>query len=226
MSRVCVTPCAGPVRFATQVAALAIGVAAMGLGGAQAATAPSPSDPIVKARAAYQHRDRAALAVLRKSTAAQAHPLAMWVDYWELSLRLRQAKQADLEAFYARWPDTAVAQLLRRDWIVERGKVGDAEALALELPRVRSMASSNSPEQREIECHALMQRHAVGETSPARRTSCGSRSANPTRAAPCLRRRCTVLANSRATTSGRVRAWVQSRAGASSCNTRSRCSVP
>lgn len=163
MSRVCVTPCAGPVRFATQVAALAIGVAAMGLGGAQAATAPSPSDPIVKARAAYQHRDRAALAVLRKSTAAQAHPLAMWVDYWELSLRLRQAKQADLEAFYARWPDTAVAQLLRRDWIVERGKVGDAEALALELPRVRSMASSNSPEQREIECHALMQRHAVGE---------------------------------------------------------------
>lgn len=120
-------------------------------------------DPIVKARIAFTQRDRATLAALRQSTTAAAHPLAMWVDYWELSLRLRQAKQADLEAFYARWSDTAVVDLLRKDWIVERGKHADAEVLALELPRVRASASNASPDEREVQCHALLQRHAAGE---------------------------------------------------------------
>ncbi len=103
------------------------------------AAAPPASDPIVKARAAYAKRDRASLAELRKSTAAAAHPLAMWVDYWDLGLRLRQAKQADLEAFYSRWPGTAVEERLRKDWIVERGKHGDMEVLRTELPRLRSV---------------------------------------------------------------------------------------
>ncbi len=155
-------PCAGAARPRARLTIPLLCVVWLLPGLAQAGT-PPPSDPIVKARAAFQHRDRATLAALRKSTAEQAHPLAMWVDYWELSLRLRQAKQADLEAFYARWPDTAVAQLLRKDWIVERGKVGDADALALELPRVRSIVPSSSPDDREVECHALMQRHVAGE---------------------------------------------------------------
>ena len=134
----------------------------MWLGGAQAAPT-TQSDPIVKARAAFQHRDRSTLAALRKSTAADAHPLAMWVDYWDLSLRLRQAKQADLEAFYARWPNAAVVDLLRKDWIVERGKHADAEALALELPRFRASASNASADEREVQCYALLQRHVAGE---------------------------------------------------------------
>ncbi len=161
MSCVRVVPCAGTARLPTGFGVIVVSVACL-LSGAQAA-APSPSDPIVKARAVFQHRDRTSLAVLRKSTAAQAHPLAMWVDYWDLRLRLRQAKQADLEAFYARWPDTAVAQLLRKDWIVERGKHGDVDVLALELPRLRGSASSGSPDDREIECHVLLQRYVAGE---------------------------------------------------------------
>ncbi|MEQ1806070.1 MAG: lytic transglycosylase domain-containing protein [Burkholderiaceae bacterium] len=161
MSSVCV-PRAGAARLPGKLTiALLCGVWMLP-GLAQAAT-PSPSDPIVKARAAFQHRDRASLAALRKSTAAESHPLAMWVDYWELSLRLRQAKPADLEAFYARWPDTAVVDLLRKNWIVERGKRGDAELLALELPRLRASAVSGSPDDREVECHLLLQRHAAGE---------------------------------------------------------------
>jgi soluble lytic murein transglycosylase len=120
------------------------------------------ADPIVKARAAFQRRDRSTLAALRKSTAAQAHPLAMWVDYWDLSLRLRDARQADLEAFYARWPGTAVEDLLRKDWIAERGKAGDTAVLALELPRLRR-AVIDTADDREAQCHALAQRHAQGE---------------------------------------------------------------
>ncbi|MFZ2651933.1 MAG: lytic transglycosylase domain-containing protein, partial [Burkholderiaceae bacterium] len=141
------------------------GFAGLALVSAAQSAVPAANDPIVKARAAYQHRDRASLAALRKSTAAAAHPLAMWVDYWELSLRLRQASQADLEAFYARWPDTAVEQRLRRDWIVERGKRGDTSVLALELPRLRAADERDRDRERnrEVECYALLQRHAAGQ---------------------------------------------------------------
>ncbi len=145
-----------------------LGVGLFLAAGAAPAAAPAP-DPIVKARAAYQQRDRASLAALRKSTAAAEHPLAMWVDYWDLSLRLRQASQADLDAFYARWPGTAVRERLRKDWIVERGKQGHANIVDDELSRVRD---ADDPEQeldrgrerdREVECRALLQRHAAGE---------------------------------------------------------------
>ncbi len=138
----------------------------LGLAQAPAAAPASTSvasDPIAKARAAYERRDHASLAALRKSTAAQANPLAMWVDYWDLSLRLRQASQAELDAFYARWPDTAVEDRLRRERIVERGKHGDTAALARELPRVRAAGPSMSPIDREVECHALARRHAAGD---------------------------------------------------------------
>ncbi len=151
--------------------ALTGSLASLGLvlaAGAVDAAAPPP-DPIVKARAAYQQRDRASLAALRKSTAAQSHPLAMWVDYWDLSLRLRTTSQADVVAFYSRWPGTAVRERLRKDWIVERGKHGDASVVDDELSRVRD---ADDPEQeldrgrerdREVECRSLLQRHAAGE---------------------------------------------------------------
>jgi hypothetical protein len=187
--------------------------------GAVDAAAPAP-DPIVKARAAYQQRDRASLAALRKSTAAQSHPLAMWVDYWALSLRLRTTSQADVDAFYSRWPGTAVRERLRKDWIVERGKHGDASVVDDELSRVRG---ADDPEQeldrgrerdREVECRSLVQR-----------MNCGSPSARPTTVARSLPRRCTAPAISRATTSGRGRAWRRNRAGAMWRNTRSVCSA-
>ena len=100
--------------------------------------APPAKDPILKARAAFAQHDRATLVALRKSMSAAAHPLVMWVDYWELNLRLPQAKQADLDQFYGRWPGTAVEDRLRKDWIVARGRQGDLQALSVELPRVRS----------------------------------------------------------------------------------------
>ena len=125
------------------------------------AAVPSATDPIVRARTAFTHRDRATLVRLRDTTLASAHPLAMWVDYWELNLRLPGAKQADVEAFYARWPGTAVEERLRKDWITERGKHGDVDVLNTELPRVRINADRDRD--REIECYALSQRHDAGE---------------------------------------------------------------
>jgi soluble lytic murein transglycosylase len=165
MTCVCVSR-AGSAALVRKLSSLLSSIGLMLITGAHAA-APPANDPIVKARAAYEHRDRTSLAALRKSTAAEEHPLAMWVDYWDLSLRLRQAKQADLDGFYARWPDTAVEYRLRKDWIVERGKHGDAQVLALELPRLSTISSAtgpaSTPDDREVECYALLQRHAAGE---------------------------------------------------------------
>lgn len=133
---------AGGTLFSTPVAALSAAV-----------------DPIVKARTAFTHRDRATLSKLRSSTAVVAHPLAMWVDYWELSLRLSQATQAEVEAFYARWPGTAVEERLRKDWITLRTQNNDESVLANELPRVQYIEDRD----RAIECYALLKRHAGGE---------------------------------------------------------------
>ena len=120
-------------------------------------SAEMASDPIAKARAAFERRDRAALVALRTSLSAQGHELAMWVDYWELSLRLRQARQSELDAFYARWPGTLVEERLRNDWIIERGKYRDMKALEAELPRAPYF------EDREVECYSLLLRHQAGD---------------------------------------------------------------
>ena len=124
---------------------------------ARAITGPLAGDPIVMARAAFERHDRAGLVALRNRLTAEAHPLAMWADYWELSLRLRNAKQTELDDFYVRWPGTAVEERLRRDWIVERGKHRDMSVLAAELPRVQFF------DDREVECYALLLRQQAGE---------------------------------------------------------------
>ena len=45
----------------------------------------------------------------------------MWVDYWELSNRLGDAQQAEIDAFAQRWTGTYVEDRLRNDWLLELG---------------------------------------------------------------------------------------------------------
>ena len=65
---------------------------------------------------------------------AAGHPLAMWVDYWELSNRLADAQQDELDAFYARWPGTYVEDRLRNDWLLELGRRRDWAQLPRRVP--------------------------------------------------------------------------------------------
>ena len=68
------------------------------------------------AREAWQKRDRQRLATLKQQLVGQRHPLAAWVDYWEISLRLGEVGQDELEAFYSRWPGSYQEDRLRNDW--------------------------------------------------------------------------------------------------------------
>ncbi len=115
--------------------------------------ASAPSDLVLDARDALRRRDGPRLIALRDQAASQRHLLASWVDYWEIGNRLAQAQQADLDAFYARWPGTYVEDRLRNDWLLELGRRRDWANFAAEFPRFRMN------DDREVTCYALLVEH-------------------------------------------------------------------
>lgn len=116
-----------------------------------------PDAVIVEAREALRRKDRARLAALRASTVAARHPLAMWVDYWELGNRLSEAQQGELDAFYARWKGTYVEDRLRNDWLLELGKRRDWANFARDMPAFRMN------DDREVTCYHLLTQHLDGQ---------------------------------------------------------------
>ena len=104
---------------------------------------------MLDARDAFRKKDRARLAALSAQAAAERNPLAMWVDYWELTNRIGDADQAELSAFAQRWSGTYVEDRLRNDWLLELGRRRDWANFAAEYPRFRMN------DDREVTCYAL-----------------------------------------------------------------------
>ena len=119
--------------------------------------APRGSDVVLDAREALKRGDRARLATLRAAAVNTQNPLAMWVDYWELSQRLLSASPNEVSEFYARWPDTYVEDRLRNDWLLELGRRRDWGHFSTEFARFRMN------DDREVNCYALLLRHQSGE---------------------------------------------------------------
>ncbi|MDE2082396.1 MAG: lytic transglycosylase domain-containing protein [Burkholderiales bacterium] len=118
---------------------------------------PLPGDSLIlQAREALRRHDRAALAEALQAANALHHPLAMWVDYWELSNRLAEARQGELDAFYARWPGTYVEDRLRNDWLLELGRRRDWADFRVEYPR---FVLKDDP---QAACYWLLTRHLDG----------------------------------------------------------------
>lgn len=113
---------------------------------------------VVQAREALRSKNGPALAAARQAVDAAAHPLAMWVDYWELGNRLSEAQQTELDAFYARWSGTYVEDRLRNDWLLELGQRRDWANFRTEFPRFRMN------DDREVTCYALLTQHLDGVT--------------------------------------------------------------
>lgn len=135
-------------------ALLAAGLATPAL--AQPALGSGSPDLILQAREALRARDAQRLAELNTLSQAQQHALAPWIDYWQLGLRLTEATQADLEAFYARWPGSYVEDRMRNDWLLELGRRRDWKNFALDYPRFRMN------DDREVSCYALITEHLAG----------------------------------------------------------------
>ncbi len=113
---------------------------------------------VLQAREAFGRRDKLQglrLAQLRQS--AQGHPLAQWVEYWELNTRLQEAQAQELVGFFARWSDTYVEDRLRNDWLLELGRRRDWAGFKAELPRFRMN------DDRAVGCYALLVQHLDGQ---------------------------------------------------------------
>lgn len=121
-----------------------------------AARAQTGDDLVLDARAAAQKGDRTKLAALRTAALFASHPLAPWVDYWELSGRLRDADVAEVEAFYRRWSGQYVEDRLRNDWLLELGKRRDWASFARDVPRFRMN------DDREVTCYTRLVEHQAG----------------------------------------------------------------
>ncbi len=129
-----------------------------GVGPAQAQpAAPGSDDTVLQAREALRKKDRNALAAARMAVNTARHPLALWVEYWELTNRLGEAQQSELDTFYARWPGSYVEDRLRNDWLLELGRRRDWANVRTEFPRFRMN------DDREVSCYALLAQHLNGE---------------------------------------------------------------
>ena len=139
------------------------GSAAITAGSAQA----NPLDStVLDARDAARRKDRSRLAAARAALQAGNHPLAGWVDYWDLNSRLKDAQADEVEAFYGRWAGSYVEDRLRNDWLLELGKRRDWAALARDYPRFRMN------DDREVSCWWLFTEHLAGrDVTAAARTA-------------------------------------------------------
>ena len=102
------------------------------------------------AREAFRKKDRTRLAALRSVAVSARLPLASWVDYWELTNRIGEVQQAEVNEFAARWPGTYVEDRFRNDWLLELGKRRDWLNFAAEYPRFRMNDDAS------VSCYALL----------------------------------------------------------------------
>ncbi len=112
---------------------------------------------IVDARDAFRKKDGKRLAALRAGALAASHPLAMWADYWELSARIGEVQQPEVDQFSARWSGSYVDDRFRNDWLLELGKRRDWANFTVEFPRFRFN------DDREVTCYALLTDHLAGK---------------------------------------------------------------
>jgi soluble lytic murein transglycosylase len=141
------------MRFTVGNRWLLAGIAALAL--AAPAAAQSGGDAVVvEAREALRKKDKRQLIELRRRAAD--HPLAMWVEYWEIGTRLAEAELPEIEAFYSRWAGTYVEDRLRNDWLLELGRRRDFANLARDYARFRMN------DDREVACYALLAQHLAG----------------------------------------------------------------
>lgn len=127
------------------------------------ATAQSTDDFFLAAREAFRAGNRERLAAL--AGRLTDHPLAVWVDYWQTSLRLRSDEPARADAaaqqFFARHPDSYLADRLRMDWLLALGARRDFARFAVEQP-----ALVWQHDDQQVRCYAALIRYR-GETASA-----------------------------------------------------------
>ncbi|MEO8837024.1 MAG: lytic transglycosylase domain-containing protein, partial [Caldimonas sp.] len=121
------------------------------------AIAQGTGSTVLDARDAFRRHDRVRLAALRDQAAAERNPLAMWVDYWELTNRIGDVQAPEFAAFAQRWSGTYVEDRLRNDWLLELVRRRDRATFAAEYPSFRMN------DDREVTCFAIANEVLAGK---------------------------------------------------------------
>lgn len=151
-----------PLSCAFALGGLALALACSPpLARAQAAPSNPGDSAVLEASDALRKRDADRLAAAHAAALAAKHPLAIWTDYWQLRNRLEEAQQAELDAFYARWPGSYLEDRLRNDWLLELGKRRDWASYRVEYPRFELK------DDREARCYWLLIQHLDGKAVKA-----------------------------------------------------------
>jgi soluble lytic murein transglycosylase len=121
-------PAVALARRWRRIAAAAIVLASL----AGVARAEPTDAEFLAARNLFERGERSKLAALAPSFAGTL--LEPYVAYWRLKLTLDTAAVDDVRRYWARWPDTPLADRLRVDWLKTVGKRGDWGSFALDYP--------------------------------------------------------------------------------------------
>jgi soluble lytic murein transglycosylase len=95
-------------------------------------TISPPDKALLAARDAFVAGNETLFA--RQAAKAAGHPLASYVDFWRLQLRLQDAEPAEVMDFLRRHADTPLAEQLRRDWLCALGKKGQWDVFLQQHP--------------------------------------------------------------------------------------------
>ncbi len=115
-------------------------------------------DSFIAARDAYKARDERSLAVYSSQLQTENYPLAPYVEYWRMLLRLEQADTADVRDFLARYADLPFSERVRVEWLKKLGKREDWATFFDELPH-------SSTEDPAVACYTLYGRLVQGDDS-------------------------------------------------------------
>jgi len=127
---------------------------------------PDVDEAFVAAYRAFRKDDRAAFESMARTAAA--HPLAVYLDYWRLRMRLLlptqdaspDAVDGDARRFIARHEGTLVGDLARRDWLLNLGERGQWELFDQQHARWILL------DDEEVHCHEVRRRIERQQAAP------------------------------------------------------------
>ncbi len=113
--------------------------------------AENQDSSFISARQAFQAGNAKLLAKYGEDI--QAHPLASYIDFYQLRLKLRTADIATIKAFLSRYENQLIANRLREEWLKILGRNQQWDLYAAEYPL---LVSDNI----ELQCYSIQQRLA------------------------------------------------------------------
>jgi soluble lytic murein transglycosylase len=129
-----------------------LGAATLVLAVSSGAAFALPEDDLLAARDAYNARNASRLH--QYAQRLQGQVLEPFARYWELSLKLDEAKPEEVEDFINRYADSFLSDRLRSDWLRVLGKQRNWDLFSAEYPRLIN-------EDTEVTCYALQARHEL-----------------------------------------------------------------